>query len=73
MFGWIFGNKNNKLEEETKKGFSAVREDMDKIGTWLKHLKNEDKQLFEMISELKNEMSTIKGGLGEIREARTWD
>jgi len=69
MFGWIFGNKNNKLEEETKKGFSAVREDMDKIGTWLKHLKNEDKQLFEMISELKNEMSTIKGGLGEIRES----
>ena len=69
MFNWIFGNKTKTLEEETKKGFSAVRDDMDKIGIWLKHLKDEDKQLFEMVSELKNEMSTIKEGLGEIRES----
>ena len=69
MFGWIFGNKTKQLEEETKKGFSAVREDMDKIGTWLKHLKEEDKQLFEIVSELKQELSTIKGEMGEIRES----
>src|SRR3972149_769253 len=69
MFDWIFGSKTKKLEEETKKGFSAVREDMDKIGTWLKHLKDDDKQLFEMISGLKNEISTIKGDLGEVRES----
>lgn len=69
MFGWIFGNRTKALEEETKKGFSAVRDDMDKIGIWLKHLKEEDKQLFEMVSELKNEMSTIKEGLEEVRES----
>jgi len=60
MFDWIFGSKTKKLEEETKKGFSAVRDDMDKIGKWLKHLKGEDKQLGEMVSGLKDQMSTVK-------------
>lgn len=69
MFDWIFGNKTKKLEEETKKSFSSVKDDMDKIGKWLKHLDGEDKQLFEMVSELKRELSTIKEGLGEIRES----
>ena len=69
MFEWIFGSKTKQLEEDTKKSFSAVRDDMDKIGTWLKHLKEEDKQLFETISELKQELSTIKGEIGEIRES----
>ena len=69
MFDWIFGKGTKKLEEETKQSFSAVKDDMDKIGTWLKHLKDEDKQLFEMVSELRNEMSTIKGDIGEIRES----
>ena len=69
MFGWIFGNRTKRLEEETKKGFSAVKDDIDKIGIWLKHLKDEDKQLFEMVSELKQELSTIKGEIGEVRES----
>ena len=69
MLEWIFGSKTKQLEEDTKKSFSAVRDDMDKIGTWLKHLKEEDKQLFETISELKQELSTIKGEMGEIRES----
>lgn len=69
MFGWIFGNRTKRLEEDTKQSFSAVRDDMDKIGKWLQHLKSEDKQLFEMISELKHEFSTIKGHIGEIRES----
>jgi len=69
MFGWIFGNRTKTLEEETKKGFSAVKDDIDKIGIWLKHLKGEDKQLFEMVSALKQDLSTIKGELGEVRES----
>lgn len=69
MFEWLFGDRTRKLEEETKRGFSAVREDMNKIGIWLKHLKEEDKQLFEMINSLKDEMSTIKGEIGEVRES----
>ena len=69
MLNWIFGRGTKRLEEETRQSFSAVKDDMDKIGIWLKHLKNEDKQLFEIVSELKKEISTIKENLGEIRES----
>lgn len=69
MFDWLFGKDTKKLEEETKKGFLNVREDMDKIGKWLKHLDGEDKQLFELISEIKTELSTIKGEFAELRES----
>ncbi len=69
MFGWLFGKDTKRLEDDTKKSFSSVRDDMDKIGKWLKHLKDEDKQLFDIVSELKQELSTIKGEIGEIRES----
>lgn len=69
MFGWLFGKETKRLEEDTKKSFSSVRDDMDKIGKWLKHLKDEDKQLFEIVSEIKQELSTIKGEIGEIQES----
>lgn len=42
---------------------------MEKLGKWIKHLDGEDKQLFELISGLKNELSTIKGELGEVKES----
>lgn len=69
MFGWLFKKSEKRLEEETKKSFSAVRSDMDKMGMWIKHLDSEDKQLFGIISELKDEISTIKSELGEIKES----
>lgn len=68
MFGWVFGKGNKQLEEETKKGFSAVKDDIGKVGKWIKHLDEQDKQLFEAVFELKGELSTIKEGLGELRE-----
>jgi hypothetical protein len=69
MFDWLFGKGTKHLEEETKKGFSAVKDDMDKIGKWIKHLDDEDKQLFEIVNELKHELSTIKGDVSEIKES----
>lgn len=68
MFEWLFGNKTRMLEEETKKGFSAVKDDIDKIGKWIKHLDNGDEQLFEMVSLLKGELSTMKRDISELRE-----
>jgi regulator of replication initiation timing len=69
MFDWIFGNKTKKLEEETKKSFSSVKDDMDKIGKWIKHLDEGDKQLFEMVYSLKHDLSTIKDNLEEVKES----
>lgn len=68
MFEWLFGNKHKKLEEKAEKGFSAVRKDMDSVGKWIKHLDGHDKQLFELVKELKHEISSIKSELGELRE-----
>jgi len=69
MLEWFLGKSTKRLEEETKKGFSAVKEDMEKIGKWLKHLNDEDKQLFESFSKLKHDLSTIKGDIEEIKES----
>lgn len=69
MFGWIFGERYNKLNEETKKGFSAVKNDMDVVGKWIKHLDGQDKQLFELLNELKQDLSSIKDDLEGLKEA----
>ena len=68
MFEWFFGNRHKKLEEKAEKGFSSVRKDMDAVGKWLKHLDGHDKQLFELIKELKHEISSVKKDLNELRE-----
>ncbi|PIN93041.1 hypothetical protein COU54_04795 [Candidatus Pacearchaeota archaeon CG10_big_fil_rev_8_21_14_0_10_31_24] len=68
MLGWIFGKKENKLEEETKKGFSAVKKDMDVVGKWVKHLDERDKQLFSVVEDLKQHLSSIHGEVINLRE-----
>jgi DNA-directed RNA polymerase specialized sigma24 family protein len=68
MFYWLFRKRAEKIEDETKKGFSAVKEDINLIGKWVKHLNNEDKQLFEAITDIKSELSTIKREIEFLRE-----
>ena len=68
MFEWIFGKGVKKLEEETKKGFSAVKKDMDSVGKWVKHLDGRDKQLFELLENVKNELSSVKEELIGLSE-----
>tara|TARA_Y100000310_G_C20583734_1_gene764313 strand:+ start:503 stop:1117 length:615 start_codon:yes stop_codon:yes gene_type:complete len=69
MFLW-FGTKKRieELEDKSQKGFSDVKRDVDKIGKWLKHLDTKDKQLFDVVSELKNELSSVKDELESLRE-----
>ena len=69
MFGWIFGNKYKKVEEETKKGFDAVKNDMETVGKWIKHLNNKDKQLFDNINQLKQDLSSVRDEVAAAREA----
>lgn len=68
MFGWIFGNKVKRVEEDTKKGFSDVKKDMDVVGKWIKHLDGQNKQVFEQLEELKKNLSTIYSEIDEIKE-----
>jgi hypothetical protein len=67
MLGWIFGKRFKQIEEDTKKGFTSVKEDMDAVGRWIKHLDKRDKHLFETLESLRNEISTVKGDLADLR------
>lgn len=65
-----FGNKKrvNELEEKTQKGFSDVKDDIDKVGRWIKHLDVKDKQLFDVVSEIKEELSSLRNEIDGLRE-----
>ncbi len=69
MFDWLFSIKRvKKLEEESKKSFSEVKKDMDVVGKWIKHLDGRDKQLFDVVFSLKEELSSIRGDIEGLRE-----
>ncbi len=68
---WLFGNKKrvNELEEKTKSGFDSVKRDISATGKWIKHLDAQDKQLFDLLSDLKNDLSSLKDELDGFKEA----
>lgn len=72
MFGWLFKKKGSEgiehLENKTKKGFDLVKSDLDKVSAWVKHLDQQDKQLFDILNELKHEISTIKDEIEGVKE-----
>jgi len=68
MLEWLFGKKEKKREEETKKSFSAVKKDMDEIAKWIKYLDSRDKQLFDELNVLKQDLSTVMEDLAGLRE-----
>lgn len=70
MFGLFESSKKvKKLESETRKSFLDVRKDFEGVGKWVKHLNNNDKQLFDLISELKRELSSIQDDIDGLKEA----
>ncbi len=68
MFDWFFRKKEKKDDEEIKKSFSNVKKDIDAVGKWIKHLDSQDKKLFDVIFELREEISSIKNDVDGLRE-----
>jgi biotin operon repressor len=68
MFEWLFGDKYKRLEDKTQKGFESVKKDMDVVGKWIKHLEGKDKQVFDQLTELKWELSSLRDEIVSIRE-----
>jgi len=68
MFEWLLGKRDKQLEEKTQEGFNSVKRDMDTIGKWIKHLDSRDKQLFDVLNELKLELSSVQEEIGSMRE-----
>ena len=69
MFNWLFKKKDESVQEDTKRGFSAVKKDMELVGKWIKHLEAQDKQLLDELSLVKQEMSSVKDEIEGLREA----
>jgi len=68
MFWSLFKKRDNSFEEEIKKSFSKVKEDMNAFGKWIKHLDVRDKHLFNEINEIKHNLSMIKKEMAFLQE-----
>ena len=62
MVWWLFGWKNEveRVEEDTKKSFDAVKKDITAISGWIKHLDSEKNLRQKEIEEVKESLSSIK-------------
>jgi len=69
MFGLFGGKKIRELKEETRSAFKEVKKDFKGTSAWIKHLDKRDKQLFELVSDLKIELSTINNEIEGVKEA----
>ena len=70
MFGLFNSSKKiKKLEDATKNSFSEVRKDFEGVGKWIKHLDNKDKQLFDLLNELKIEIASLNDEVEGVKEA----
>ena len=68
MFEWMFKKKSVKrVEEDTKKGFEKVREDISGVGKWIKHLNSEKEEQKNQINDIKEDLSSIKEEIEGIK------
>ena len=60
MFGWFSWKKGDeKVREETKKGFELVKKDINSVTNWIKHLDSERNFQQKEIDSLKDNLSSI--------------
>ena len=79
MFGWIFRKKGvEQLKEDTKKGFEAVKKDVSSVTKWIKHLdsesislKDELKDVKELLSSMNEEIEGLKNIVNIMNEVQT--
>jgi len=69
MFRWFFGKKEvEKLRNETKNSFEAVKKDISKTGSWITHLNENDIKLKTELDFVKEELSSIKDELEQLKD-----
>ncbi len=69
MLEWLFGGKKEveRLKEDTKKGFESVKEDIDSVGKWIKHLDSEKNLQKEDIEEMKQVLSSVQNDVEGLK------
>ena len=75
---WFFSGKKEvkKVREEVRKSFDLVKDDINDVGNWIKHLhsekeshKKEISDIREILSTLKNDVEDLKNFVSEIETA----
>ena len=69
MFEWLFGKKKEVIgvKEETRKSFSIVKEDINNLSKWIKHLDEQDSKAEFRITEIEDKLSSIETDLEGIK------
>jgi len=68
MFGWFSNKKEIKhVEEDTKKGFEAVRKDITAVTGWIKHLDSEKNLQQRDINELKEVLTSMQSEIDGLK------
>jgi len=78
MFGWFSGKGDMKrVEEDTKRGFEAVKKDITAVTGWIKHLESERnthqgeiEEIKDILSSLQEEVSGIKNVLSIMNDIK---
>ncbi|PIN77806.1 hypothetical protein COV15_01280 [Candidatus Woesearchaeota archaeon CG10_big_fil_rev_8_21_14_0_10_34_12] len=70
MFRWLFGKKEDieEMKEQMKASFNSVKNDMNNLGEWIRHLNSQDEIQKKDVKELKEELSTMKMQMQEIQD-----
>ena len=68
---WFFNKKKvlESIQEDTKKGFEAVKKDIMSVSGWIKHLDSEKNLQKKDISIIKEDLSSIKEDLEGLKNA----
>lgn len=76
MFGWLFRKRDSekaekveRVEESTRKSFENVRRDFEGVGKWIKHLDSRDKELFDILTDVRRELESIKDEISGVKDA----
>lgn len=68
VFGWFSRKKEiEQIEEDTKKGFEAVKKDISSVHGWIKHLDSEKSIQEREIAEIKEAIASMQTELEGIK------
>jgi hypothetical protein len=68
MFGWFSWRKEEeRIREDTKKGFDLVKKDIGSVTGWIKHLDSEKNLQKKEIEEVKEALSSIKEDMESMK------
>jgi len=68
MFWFSSKKRIKELEEKTENSFSSVKTDMDKVGKWIEHLNESNKQLLDVVDSFKQDLTTVRIDMDGLRE-----